>query len=159
MTALLPSIAFLLRARAEGAVGSERRCVKAGTSNFSTPADDGRGRMQMYLFPGPVPDRSSGLDHEVLIHERTHGTSNRLHGNAAGLNTTLSGGLGEGWSVRRFPYAVISSLGINGRPCNPLTFADIDAGHINTTDGAYPRSPVIGNTAFEVHNIGDKLER
>jgi hypothetical protein len=25
-------------------------------ANFSTPADGGRGRMQMYIFPGPTPD-------------------------------------------------------------------------------------------------------
>ena len=41
--------------------------------------------MQMYIFTGPTPDRSSGLDQDVLLHELTHGTSNRLHDNAAGL--------------------------------------------------------------------------
>ena len=54
--------------------------------------------MQMYIFPGPSPDRSSGLDHDVLLHELTHGTSNRLHNNATGLNTAMSAGMGEGWS-------------------------------------------------------------
>ena len=164
-------------------------------ANFVTPPDGGRGRMQMYIFPGPAPDRSSGLDHDVLLHELTHGTSNRLHNNAAGLTTAMSAGMGEGWSdfyarallstadedpdavyttggwvtyqlatgytdnyyygIRRFPYASISNLGANGRPHNPLTLADIDAAQINTTDGAYPRNPLIPNTALEVHNVGE----
>ncbi len=54
--------------------------------------------MQMYRFPGPTPDRSSGLDQEVMLHELTHGLSNRLHNNAAGLVSNMAGGLGEGWS-------------------------------------------------------------
>ena len=59
------------------------------------------------------------------------------------------------YGIRRFPYASISTLGANGRPHNPLTFADIDAAQINTTDGAYPRNPLIPDTALEVHNVGE----
>jgi hypothetical protein len=33
-----------------------------------------------------------------VIHEHTHGLSNRLHGNGSGLGTTMAGGMGEGWS-------------------------------------------------------------
>ena len=47
------------------------------------PADGGRGRMQMYLWTAPNPDIDGNLDAEVVIHEVTHGTSNRLHGNGA----------------------------------------------------------------------------
>jgi hypothetical protein len=166
-------------------------------ANFSTPSDGGRGRMQMYIFPGPTPDRSSGLDHDVLIHELTHGTSNRLHNNAAGLLTQMAAGMGEGWSdfyarallstaaenpddvystggwvtyqlggtafadnyyygIRRFPYASRSTVGPNGRPHNPLTFADIDGGQVNVNDGAFPPNPLFGvGPAFEVHNVGE----
>lgn len=67
-------------------------------ANFSTPADGGRGRMQMYLWTGPNPDIDGNLDADVVIHELTHGTSNRLHGNAAGLSTNMARGMGEGWS-------------------------------------------------------------
>jgi len=185
-----------------GGVGND--AVKAegqdysGTNNanFLTPADGTSGRMQMYIFPGPNPDRTSGIDHDVLLHELTHGTSNRLHNNGSGLGTAMSGGMGEGWSdfyarallsdasesvsgvyptggwvtnllsggftdnyyygIRRFPYAVMSTVGgPMNRPHNPLTFADIDPAQINTTDGAYARSPIIGNTANEVHNVGE----
>ncbi|MGH9947990.1 MAG: M36 family metallopeptidase [Pyrinomonadaceae bacterium] len=67
-------------------------------ANFSTPADGGRGRMQMYVWDGPTPDYDGTADAEVIIHEATHGTSNRLHGNASGLSTNMAGGMGEGWS-------------------------------------------------------------
>ncbi len=131
----------------------------------------------------------------MLLHELTHGTSNRLHNNASGLTTTMSGGMGEGWSdfyarallasaaenangifttggwvtneivagytdnyyygIRRFPYAVMSNVGANGRPHNPLTFADIDPAQISLTDGAFPRGPIGSASAFQVHNIGE----
>ncbi|HEX6624778.1 MAG TPA: M36 family metallopeptidase [Pyrinomonadaceae bacterium] len=184
-----------------GGLGNDRVLAQgqdfSGTNNanFLTPPDGTSGRMQMYIFTGPTPDRTSGLDQEILIHELTHGTSNRLHANAAGLATTMSGGMGEGWSdfyarallstadedinglyaaggystqlivagfqsnyyygIRRFPYALKSTVGLNGRPHNPLTFADIDPTQINLTDGAFPRGPIGSATAFQVHNIGE----
>ncbi len=67
-------------------------------ANFSTPADGGRGRMQMYIWTGPTPDIDGNLDAEVVIHEHTHGLSNRLHGNGSGLSLNMSRGMGEGWS-------------------------------------------------------------
>jgi hypothetical protein len=184
-----------------GGVQADRVSAEAqdysGTNNanFTTLPDGTRGRMQMYIFTGPNPDRTSGLDNDVLLHELTHGTSNRLHGNASGLLPTMSGGMGEGWSdfyarallstagenvngiystggwvtnlivggyvdnyyygIRRFPYAVKTNLGINGKPHNPLTFADIDPAQVNLTDGAYPKGAMGSATAFQVHNIGE----
>lgn len=184
-----------------GGLGNDRVLAQAqdfsGTdnANFLTPSDGTSGRMQMYVFTGPNPDRVSALDQEILIHELTHGTSNRLHNNANGLNNTMSGGMGEGWSdfyaramtsgpdenvngvyaaggystlqivagytdnyyygIRRFPYAVMTSLGPNGKPHNPLTFADIDPAQVNLTDGAFPRGPIGSSSAFAVHNIGE----
>ena len=67
-------------------------------ANFSTPADGGRGRMQMFVWTGPTPDYDGTADAEVILHEVTHGTSNRLHGNSAGLSTNMARGMGEGWS-------------------------------------------------------------
>ncbi len=170
---------------------------RSGTNNanFATPSDGSPPRMQMFIFTGPTPDRDGDLDGDVFLHEITHGTSNRLHGNAGGLSFAQGGGMGEGWSdfyarailsdatedvngvyaagayvtrqlsslgtdnyyygIRRFPYAVKTNVGANGKPHNPLTFADIDVAQINTTDGAFPKSPIIGNTANEVHNIGE----
>jgi len=67
-------------------------------ANFSTPPDGTSGRMQMYRFTGPTIDRDGALDAEVSMHEMTHGTSNRLIGNGAGLNWDPARGMGEGWS-------------------------------------------------------------
>ena len=66
-------------------------------ANMSTPADGGRGRAQMFRFTGPTPNRDSGIDQDVFIHELTHGTSNRLIGNSTGLGNNRGGSMGEGW--------------------------------------------------------------
>lgn len=50
------------------------------------------------LFYNPFPARDSGLDAEIVLHEMTHGMTNRIIGDAAGLNWTPGFGLGEGWS-------------------------------------------------------------
>jgi subtilisin-like proprotein convertase family protein len=190
-----------------GGLGNDRVLAQvqdfSGTNNanFATPADGTSGRMQMFIFTGPNPDRDGDLDADIFIHELTHGTSNRLHNNGSGLATSQAGGMGEGWSdfyarallstadedvaglypaggystlnigtppfsvgtdnyyygIRRFPYALKTTVGANGKPHNPLTFADIDPAQIDTTDGAFPESPLdfSGNGANEVHNIGE----
>ncbi len=79
-----------------GGTGNDRVSAEgqdsSGTNNanFATPADGGRGRMQMYLWTGPTPDYDGTTDIDVVIHEVTHGTSNRLHGNTAGLSNNMS---------------------------------------------------------------------
>ena len=58
------------------------------------------------LLSGPVSghmvrlsaiDRDGTIDNHVVAHEWGHYISNRLIGNAGGLNTNMAGGLGEGW--------------------------------------------------------------
>jgi hypothetical protein len=66
-------------------------------ANFGAGADGTRGRMQMYVWTGPSPDRDGTSDADIMIHEVTHGTSNRLHGNNSGLSLNMSGAMGEGW--------------------------------------------------------------
>jgi len=73
-------------------------CSGTNNANFTTPADGTRPTMQMYLWTGPNPDFDGSLDADVIVHEHTHGLSNRLHGNASGLSTNMSRGMGEGWS-------------------------------------------------------------
>ncbi len=53
-------------------------------ANFSTPADGGRGRMQMFLWTSPTPDRDGSFEAEVVLHEYGHGVSNRLVGGGVG---------------------------------------------------------------------------
>jgi hypothetical protein len=77
--------------------------VGTDNSRFSTPAADGTccPTLNAYTWTGPEPDRDSGLDQEVLIHEFTHGLSNRIIGgpNVKGLSGSgQPGGLGEGYS-------------------------------------------------------------
>ncbi|WP_395753592.1 M36 family metallopeptidase [Prosthecobacter sp.] len=67
-------------------------------ANFSTPSDGSPGRMQMYIFSNPSPQRDGDLDHEVVIHEYTHGLSNRLVGGGVGIYQNQTQGMGEGWS-------------------------------------------------------------
>src|SRR5207253_10294109 len=37
-------------------------------ANFSTPSDGSSGRMQMYIFDFPVPNRDACLDAELILH-------------------------------------------------------------------------------------------
>ncbi|MBK8465613.1 MAG: M36 family metallopeptidase [Chloracidobacterium sp.] len=104
-----------------GGVGNDRVRGEgqdsSGTNNanFSTPADGGRGRMQMYIWTGSNPDIDGNVDADVVIHELTHGTSNRLHGNGSGLSTNMSSGMGEGWGDF-YGHSLLSEPGdpING---------------------------------------------
>jgi Fungalysin metallopeptidase (M36) len=66
---------------------------------MNTDSDDGAApRMQMYLWSGSGPVRDGDLDAEVILHEYTHGLSNRRVGGGVGLSALQSQGLGEGWS-------------------------------------------------------------
>jgi len=67
-------------------------------ANFSTPPDGSAPRMQMFIFTGPSPRRDGDLDAEVVLHEYTHGLSNRRVGGGVGISLSQSRGMGEGWS-------------------------------------------------------------
>lgn len=70
-------------------------------ASFSTPPDGSPGVMELYVFTGPTPSRDSDFDTEVILHEYTHGLSNRRVGGGVGIDKNghpQSGGLGEGWS-------------------------------------------------------------
>ncbi len=75
---------------------------------FGTPPDGQSGFTGMFLFDTSistgapiVPERDGALAADVVAHEFAHGISNRLTGgpaNAFALQSTQSGGMGEGWS-------------------------------------------------------------
>jgi hypothetical protein len=67
-------------------------------ANFSTPPDGSSGRMQMYLWSAPNPRRDGDLDAEIVLHEYTHGLSNRRVGGGALISALQTRGMGEGWS-------------------------------------------------------------
>ena len=54
----------------------------------------------MYLWTTGTPQRDGSVENDVLIHEMTHGITNRMTGGGTGrcLQTTEAGGMGEGWS-------------------------------------------------------------
>ncbi|SCV47194.1 probable extracellular elastinolytic metalloproteinase precursor [Fusarium fujikuroi] len=90
----------------QGGVGNDFVILNAqdgsGTNNanFATPADGQPGRMRMYLWTYSTPQRDCSFDAGVVIHEYTHGLSNRLTGgpaNSGCLPGGESGGMGEGW--------------------------------------------------------------
>ena len=69
-------------------------------ANFGTSADGINGRMQMYLFTTPNPDRDGDLDNSIICHEYGHGISHRLTGGpASGAGCLSNSERGdEGWS-------------------------------------------------------------
>lgn len=70
----------------------------ANNAYFATPPDGERPRMSMGIFNRV---RDSAFDKHIVLHEYTHGLSNRLTGgpaNAECLETNEAGGMGEGWS-------------------------------------------------------------
>ncbi|MEO6254604.1 MAG: M36 family metallopeptidase, partial [Ferruginibacter sp.] len=70
----------------------------SNNANFSTPADGGSGRMQMYLWTGGTPQRDGDVDNGIVIHEYGHGISNRLTGGGSGACLGNAEQMGEGWS-------------------------------------------------------------
>ena len=86
-----------------GGAGSDYVLAEAqdgsGTNNanFATPSDGSRPRMQMYLWTAPTPDRDGDVDNGIIMHEYTHGISNRMTGTGIGCLSNVEQ-MGEGWS-------------------------------------------------------------
>jgi len=69
-------------------------------ANFATPPDGSRPRMRMYVWSYSNPYRDGDLDSGIIIHEYSHGISNRLTGGPSNVNCLPGGepgGMGEGW--------------------------------------------------------------
>src|SRR5262249_45757576 len=67
-------------------------------ANFSYTSDGYSPRMQMYVYNSPDPNRDADFDATVILHEYTHGLSDRLVGGGAGITARQMHGMGEGWS-------------------------------------------------------------
>ena len=89
-----------------GGVGGDNVILNAqdgsgkNNANFATPPDGQMPRMRMYIWNYTEPVRDCAFEAGVIIHEYTHGLSNRLTGgpaNTACLNVLEAGGMGEGW--------------------------------------------------------------
>ncbi|KIY68720.1 hypothetical protein CYLTODRAFT_489541 [Cylindrobasidium torrendii FP15055 ss-10] len=55
---------------------------------------------RMFLWTFTDPQRDGDLENDILVHEMTHGLTNRMTGGGTGncLQTNEAGGMGEGWS-------------------------------------------------------------
>ncbi|HET8947837.1 MAG TPA: M36 family metallopeptidase [Candidatus Polarisedimenticolia bacterium] len=133
-------------------------------ANFGTPPDGSNPRMQMYLFSGP--ERDGAFDSDVVLHEFTHGLSNRLIGgpnNTDCLGLGLvgeSGGMGEGWSD--FYAASVTdepALGeyVVDSPVNGIRRFSMDAGPDDFTYGFICTGPPSNPSLIpcEVHDVGE----
>jgi len=70
-------------------------CSGSNNANMASSSTDGSiGRMQMYLWTPPTPDRDGTLDAEIVVHEIGHGIMNRLH--TLGTAGTQGGQMHEG---------------------------------------------------------------
>ena len=71
----------------------------SNNANFHTTPDGMPGsRMQMYLWTFANPNHDGSLDAEIILHEYTHGLSNRRVGGGMGMTMFQERGMGEGWS-------------------------------------------------------------
>ncbi|GLA68509.1 hypothetical protein AtubIFM55763_005248 [Aspergillus tubingensis] len=148
-------------------------------ANFATPPDGIPGRMRMYIWIESTPSRDGSFDAGIVIHEYTHGVSNRLTGgshNAGCLNTLESGGMGEGWGdfmatairikpndTRRTSYTIGAWAdndirGVREYPYstsfaeNPLNYTSV-----NTMNGVHAIGTVWATMLYEVMwNLIDK---
>jgi uncharacterized repeat protein (TIGR01451 family) len=107
-------------------------------ANFSTPSDGSAGRMQMFLFSTPVPARDGDLDHEVVLHEYTHGLSNRRVGGGVGISSLQPRGMGEGWSDWY-------SLSLLSEPGDDVNAAYAEGGYVT-----YQLSGMLSNYYFGI---------
>ncbi|KAG6845471.1 hypothetical protein H0H87_008831 [Tephrocybe sp. NHM501043] len=118
-------------------------------ANFATPPDGQPGQCRMYIWDMTSPRRDGAMENDIVVHEMTHGVTNRLTGGGSGrcLQTLEAGGMGEGWSDAMANWLVQSSAqiqdfvlgqyvtnnpaGIRTHPystsskTNPLTYASI----------------------------------
>ncbi|KAI9591284.1 Fungalysin metallopeptidase-domain-containing protein [Syncephalis fuscata] len=68
---------------------------------FATPPDGQSGILKTGMWTGSYPNLDSGFQSQLMVHEVTHGTSNRLIGGSHNSNclTNMEGkAMGEGWS-------------------------------------------------------------
>ena len=86
-------------AEAQDEAGLAPTASNRNNANFATPADGSSGRMQMYLWTAPTPDKDGDVDNGIIAHEHGHGVSNRLTGGPAAAGCLGNAEqMGEGWS-------------------------------------------------------------
>ncbi|QRW08804.1 extracellular metalloproteinase MEP [Ceratobasidium sp. AG-Ba] len=90
-------------------------------ANFVTPPDGQHGRCRMYIWRTATPYRDGALDAGIVIHELSHGLSNRLTGgptNPSCLGWGEGAGMGEGWGD--FLATTVRATGANRHDHFPM---------------------------------------
>ncbi|KAK0490832.1 Fungalysin metallopeptidase-domain-containing protein [Armillaria novae-zelandiae] len=120
-------------------------------ANFQTLPDGQNGTCHMFIFTLTTPNRDGDFQNDIIVHEYTHGHTNRIL-------ITESRGLGEGWSDAMTEWTEQTS-GI-------ITDWVTGTWVVNNPAGArsfpYSTDPTINplhyyalTFLFEVHNIGE----
>ncbi|TFK72837.1 hypothetical protein BDN72DRAFT_283561 [Pluteus cervinus] len=134
----------------------------AGTNNanFATPPDGSPGQLRMYLWTYTTPRRDSALENDIVVHEMTHGVTNRMTGGGTArcLQTTEAGGMGEGWGDALADWTEKTSAAVPDYVMGQYVIGD--AGGIRTHP--YSTNATINPLRYssiaalnEVHNIGE----
>ncbi|PFH47079.1 hypothetical protein AMATHDRAFT_182533 [Amanita thiersii Skay4041] len=134
----------------------------SGTNNadFATPPDGQSGRMRMFLWTFTSPQRDGALENDIVVHENTHGVTNRMTGGGTArcLQTIEAGGMGEGWSDAMADWTEKTSSAVPDYVVGPYVVND-PAG---IRSHPYSTSPTVNPLRYsnlqvlnEVHDIGE----
>ncbi|KAF9456503.1 Fungalysin metallopeptidase-domain-containing protein [Collybia nuda] len=150
----------------EGGAQNDRVTISvqdaAGTNNadFSTPPDGQSGHMRMFLWTLTSPQRDGALENDIVVHEFTHGITNRMTGGGTGrcLQTTEAGGMGEGWSDAMAEWTEQTSSAVPDYVLGQYvtnTPAGIRTHPYSTSASVNPLRYSSVKALNEVHNIGE----
>ncbi|KAL0957837.1 hypothetical protein HGRIS_000022 [Hohenbuehelia grisea] len=142
----------------KGGKGNDRVTISvqssAGTNNadFSTPPDGQSGAMR--------PQRDGALENDIVVHENTHGITNRMTGGGTGrcLQTLEAGGMGEGWSDAFADWTEKTSAAVPDYVMGQYVINDpagIRSHPYSTSATVNPLRYSSVATLNEVHNIGE----
>jgi len=84
----------------DGVIANAQDGGSYNNANFVTPPDGQHGRCRMYIWNTATPYRDGDFEAGLVIHEFSHGLSNRLTGGPIDSGCLVwgeSGGMGEGW--------------------------------------------------------------
>ncbi|KAJ7436197.1 Fungalysin metallopeptidase-domain-containing protein [Mycena latifolia] len=140
-------------------LASVQNSLGIDNANFATPPDGQSGQMNMYLWDITDPMRDGALENDIVVHETTHGITNRMTGGGTGrcLQIVESGGLGEGWSDAMADWTEQVSA-----PISDFTLGSYVNGGVGIRSKPYSTNSTINPYTYstllelgEVHDIGE----
>jgi len=93
----------------------------SNNANFATPVDGFSPKMRLYPFTSQSPEKDSALVNQIMIHEYSHGVTQRLTGGpdkTSCLSSDESNALSEGWSDF---FAIAMELNSTNKRDDPFT--------------------------------------